>query len=113
MIRGVSTDDLKGSRVWSVIGREALAGILLGAVLGIVVTVWAYFIQGDWLVAMAVGGSLLAIALLAAVAGSSLPFLFKTMKFDPALMSAPIITTAVDVLGVAIYLSFARWLLNI
>lgn len=113
VIRGLSTEDLRGAEVWRIIWREAMAGILLGAVLGVVVTFWAYLLQGDWLVSIAVGGSLFAIAVLAAVAGSSLPFLFKTMNFDPALMSAPFITTAVDVLGVAIYLSFARWLLGL
>jgi magnesium transporter len=32
--------------------------------------------------------------------------------FDPALMSAPFITTFVDVLGVLIYLNLARFILH-
>jgi magnesium transporter len=65
------------------------------------------------LVALAVGMSLLAIALLASVSGSALPFLFRSLKLDPALMSAPFITTAVDVLGVLIYFNLARLILRL
>jgi magnesium transporter len=64
-------------------------------------------------VAIAVGISLVAISILASVAGSSLPFLFMAMGFDPALMSAPFITTFVDVLGVLIYLNIARFILHL
>ena len=59
------------------------------------------------------GLSLVAISILASVAGSALPFLFRTLGFDPALMSAPFITTAVDVLGVLIYFAIARSVLQI
>lgn len=58
--------------------------------------------------ALSVGLSLVVISLLASVAGSGLPFLFKTLGLDPALMSAPFITTAVDVLGLLIYFNLAR-----
>jgi magnesium transporter len=78
-----------------------------------VVTIWAYFIQGNLAIAMAVGISLCAISLIASLAGSALPFLFRSLGLDPALMSAPFITTAVDVLGVLIYLNVARWILRL
>jgi magnesium transporter len=64
-------------------------------------------------VALAVGVSLFAIAILASIAGSALPFLFRSLGLDPALMSAPFITTAVDVLGVLIYFTLARLILQI
>jgi magnesium transporter len=66
---------------------------------------------GSALVAVAVAVSLLAISTLAATAGAVLPLLFNRLKLDPALMSAPFITTAVDVAGVFIYLQTASWLL--
>ena len=70
-------------------------------------------LQGNLAVAIAVGVSLLAIAILASIAGSALPFLFRSLGLDPALMSAPFITTAVDVLGVLIYFSLARLILQV
>jgi magnesium transporter len=112
VIRGLNTDEIKDLGAGKVIVREALAGILLGIGLGTLATVWAYFLQGSWLVAISVGLSLVAIALLASVAGSALPFLFRSLGLDPALMSAPFITTAVDVLGVLIYLNIARIMLE-
>jgi magnesium transporter len=81
--------------------------------LGTVATGWAYTLQGSLAVALAVGVSLFAIAILASIAGSALPFLFRSLGLDPALMSAPFITTAVDVLGVLIYFTLARLILQI
>lgn len=113
VIRGLNTDEIGIREGFTVIRREAIAGAFLGLMLGAVVTVWAYVLQGNLAVAIAVGISLVAISILASVAGSSLPFLFMAMGFDPALMSAPFITTFVDVLGVLIYLNIARFILHL
>ncbi|MCC5640113.1 magnesium transporter [Nostoc sp. CHAB 5844] len=113
VIRGMNTDEIRSLGPLQVIGREAIAGLLLGGMLGIIATVWAYFLQGRIEVAIAVGSSLIAISLLASVSGSSLPFLFRLLRLDPALMSAPFITTAVDVLGVLIYFNLARFILKL
>ena len=112
VIRGLNTDELRSSKALTVIRREALAGTLLGIMLGVVVLVWAYLLQGDLVVSIAVGISLVAISILASIAGSTLPFVFQKIGLDPALMSAPFITTAVDVLGVLIYLNTARLILQ-
>jgi magnesium transporter len=111
VIRGLTIDKIPAKGALGVIQREAIAGAFLGLMLGAVVTVWAYLLQGNLEVAIAVGISLVAISMLASVSGSALPFLFRALGFDPALMSAPFITTAVDVLGVLIYFSVARLIL--
>ena len=113
VIRGLNTEEIQNMGAGKVVFREATAGILLGLILGSMATVWAYFLQGSWPVAIAVGISLVAIALLASVAGSALPFLFRSLNLDPALMSAPFITTAVDVLGVLIYFYIAKTILGL
>ena len=113
VIRGLNTEEIQNLGAGKVVLREAAAGILLGLILGTMATVWAYFLQGSWAVALSVGISLIAIALLASVAGSALPFLFRSLNLDPALMSAPFITTAVDVLGVLIYFYIARTILGL
>ena len=113
VIRGLNTEEIKDMGSGKVVFREASAGILLGLILGVMATVWAYFLQGNLAVAISVGVSLVAIALLASVAGSALPFLFRSLGLDPALMSAPFITTAVDVLGVLIYFQIARTILGL
>ncbi|MEQ8958948.1 MAG: magnesium transporter [Coleofasciculus sp. C2-GNP5-27] len=113
VIRGLNTDEIRDMGSLQVIGREAMAGALLGAILGSVATLWAYLLRDDIFVAVAVGTSLIAIAILASIAGSALPFLFRSLGLDPALMSAPFITTAVDVLGVLIYFNIARMVLGL
>lgn len=113
VIRGLNTDEIKDMGPGQVILREALAGALLGIILGVVATAWAYWLQGNVFVALSVGVSLVAIAVLASIAGSALPFLFRTLGLDPALMSAPFITTAVDVLGVLIYFQIAKTVLRL
>ncbi|NEO04583.1 magnesium transporter [Moorena sp. SIO3I8] len=113
VIRGLNTDEIRDLGPGQVIWREALAGLLLGVILGTMATGWAYWLQGDFLVALSVGVSLIAIALLASIAGSALPFLFRHLGLDPALMSAPFITTVVDVLGVLIYFNIAKSVLGL
>ncbi|HEY9748610.1 MAG TPA: magnesium transporter, partial [Allocoleopsis sp.] len=113
VIRGLNTEDIRLKEALRIVRREAIAGILLGLILGTITIVWAYFLQGNLLVAVAVGVSLLAIALLASVSGSALPFLFRSLGLDPALMSAPFITTAVDVIGVLIYFNLTKLILQL
>ncbi|MBD1808168.1 magnesium transporter [Microcoleus sp. FACHB-SPT15] len=113
VIRGLNTDEIRDMGALQVILREGMAGILLGTILGTVATLWGYWLQGDFLVALAVGISLIAIAFLASIAGSALPFVFRSLGLDPALMSAPFITTAVDVLGVLIYFNVAKLVLGL
>jgi magnesium transporter len=111
VIRGLSTQRIHQLGLGKAVGREALAGALLGLLLALVVLPWAW-LSGGPLVAGAVAASLLAISTLAATAGASLPLLFDRFKLDPALMSAPFITTIVDVAGVFIYLQTASRLLS-
>ena len=113
VIRGLSTQRIQGLGPLRAIGREAIAGALLGLLMVLVVVPWAGYVSGgNWLVASAAGISLVAITTLAATAGAALPLLFARLGLDPALMSAPFIATATDVAGVFIYLTTASWLLT-
>ncbi len=113
VIRGLSTQRLQALGPALAIGREAVAGALLGLLMMLVVVPWAAYVsQGNWVVASAAGISLVAITTLAATAGAALPLLFNRIGLDPALMSAPFIATATDVAGVFIYLQTASALIQ-
>ncbi len=113
VIRGLSTQRLQALGPALAIGREAVAGALLGLLMLLVVVPWAAYVShGNWVVAGAAGISLVAITTLAATAGAALPLLFNRIGLDPALMSAPFIATATDVAGVFIYLQTAGALLH-
>lgn len=112
VIRGLNTNTIRELGPAKVVLREGLAGLLLGTLLGAIATVY-FSLQEDFAVSLAVGISLVAISVLASVSGSALPFLFRSLGLDPALMSAPFITTAVDVAGVLIYFNVARLILGL
>ena len=112
VIRGLSTQRIQSLGLWKAVFREFVAGALLGLLMLIVVVPFAWWQGQGPLVGTAVGISLMAITTLAATAGAALPLLFDKMGLDPALMSAPFITTATDVAGVLIYLKTAGWLLS-
>ncbi|MEA5570895.1 magnesium transporter [Calothrix sp. UHCC 0171] len=113
VIRGLNLKEVGIKKALQVVTRETITGALLGVMLGIAVIFWAYFLEGSLPIAITVGISLLSITILAAISGSGLPFLFGAIGLDPALMSAPFITSVVDVLGVFIYLMLARAILQL
>ncbi|MGK7906585.1 MAG: magnesium transporter [Synechococcus sp.] len=113
VIRGLNTEEIESRGAGTVIAREFAAGALLGLMLGLVAMGWAYALQQDLRVAISVGMSLVSISTLASVAGAGLPFMFRALGLDPALMSAPFITTVTDVVGVLIYFAIARAILQL
>ena len=113
VIRGLNTEEIESRGALMVIARELAAGALLGLMLGLVAMAWAFALQQDMQVAISVGISLVSISALASVAGAGLPFMFRALGFDPALMSAPFITTVTDVVGVLIYFAIAKAILPV
>ena len=81
--------------------RELISGVILGAILGSIgfarIALWSAFssIYGEhwFLVAVAVGLSLVAIVLWGSLIGAMLPFGLKRMGVDPATSSAPFVAT--------------------
>ena len=112
VIRGLSTQSISALGPIKAVGREVLAGALLGILMMVLVVPFAWWRGESALVGLSVGFSLLAITTLAATAGAGFPLLFDRMGLDPALMSTPFITTCTDVAGTLIYLKIADWLLT-
>ena len=59
------------------------------------------------LIALTVGTTLCVTIICAKFIGCSLPILAKKLKFDPAVMASPFITTIVDALSLLLYFSIA------
>jgi len=113
VIRGLATGEVKPRRALAVVLREAGIGALLGIVLGAVALGWAYAFGRNLQVAAVVSTTLVAISVMATLAGGALPFIFRLLKIDPALVSAPFITTILDISGVAIYFGIAQLILRL
>ncbi|MDD5604838.1 MAG: magnesium transporter [Dehalococcoidales bacterium] len=113
VIRGLATGEITPRRATSIILREIGIGLMLGAVLAILVLGWAYLLGRNIEVAVVVSITLIGIATMATLTGGSLPFIFRFFKVDPALVSAPFITTVMDIFGVVLYFFIANLLLTL
>ncbi len=111
VIRGLATGEIRPRRALWIVGREVSVGLLLGLLLGLAVLAWAYWLGRDAQVSMIVSLTLLGVATLATTIGSAMPFAFRLSKIDPALVSAPLITTVMDIAGVVLYFSVAHIIL--
>jgi magnesium transporter len=110
-VRGLALREVTSKNALTLILREVGIGLVLGTFLGVLVIFWAYWLQGNWVVAVAVGLSLVLISSLATFFGSVWPLVFQRFGLDPALVSAPFIATVVDVLGALTYFQVARLVL--
>ena len=63
--------------------------------------------------AITVGLTVVAVCTWANTIGALIPLLAHKFSIDPAVVSAPLITTLVDATGLAIYLLIAKAVLNI
>lgn len=112
IVRAMAVNDVRFSDIVRVTLREARVGLLLGmtlAVLGLAI-VWLFFGQS---LAIIVSLSLLTICTLASLVGSMMPILANRVGVDPAVVSAPFVTTIVDTTGLIVYFLIARAVLQI
>ncbi|CAN5762076.1 magnesium transporter [soil metagenome] len=110
--RALAVGELRPSDVVLVVLREARVGVLLGTMLALLAFVpTLLFIDGR--MATVVSLTLLAVCTLATLVGSLLPLLARRLGFDPAVMSAPFISTLVDASGLIVYFLIAKVVLGI
>lgn len=112
IIRGMALKEIRWSDAGKVLVREFGSGMLLGLLLGSIGFLRALMWKSGWELSAVVGLSVLAICTWANLIGSVIPLVAQRFKIDPALVSAPLITTLVDATGLAIYLGIAKLLLD-
>jgi magnesium transporter len=110
--RALAVGEVRLGDVANVVLREARVGLLLGAMLGLIALGPAWLFVGRE-IATVVALTLVAVCTLAAFVGSLLPLLARRAGVDPAVMSAPFITTLVDATGLVVYFVIARFVLGI
>jgi magnesium transporter len=94
-----------------VLAKEAGMGAINGLTLGLAMTLAAFAWKGDPYLGMVVGGAQAMSVLVAACLGGIIPMLLKRLGFDPALASAPLLTTITDATGFFLTLGLASvWL---
>ena len=112
VIRAMAVGEVRFTDLPRVLWREARVGLLLGLMLGAVAYgPVAVFFDAD--LALVVSLSLVSICGWATFAGAVLPLLARRVGVDPAVVSAPLITTLVDATGLLIYFVIARAVLGL
>ena len=113
VIRGLATGEVNPKRAITIVSREVGIGAIMGVALGIVALGLVYAFGRNLGAAAVVGITLVGISIMATLVGGALPFIFRLLKIDPALVSAPFLTTVLDIFGVALYFGIARLILGL
>ncbi|MEM9660265.1 MAG: magnesium transporter, partial [Planctomycetota bacterium] len=113
VITAMTSGDLQLRDWWSVIRREFVMGLSLGAFLGVVGYVFALLlIEGPSPVdKLVIPITLMLVVVTGTLCGGALPMVFRRMGLDPALMSNPFVAGIVDIAGIFIYMTVAVALL--
>jgi magnesium transporter len=104
VVRGLATGAIQTTDLIVRLSKELRVGFLNGMVCSIVLVGMTWYLSQNLSMALTSGTALLLVVCFAALVGSTIPILMKRMNIDPALATGPFITTANDIIGIAIYL---------
>jgi len=114
IIRGMAVGEIGMKDIFIIIWKEIRVGMLCGLGLGLVNFVRVYIVNArDVQLCITITLSLFCTILMAKTAGSILPVFAKRLNIDPAIMSAPLLTTIVDAVSLIIYFSVAKIILGL
>ena len=102
-VRGLATGQIEGREALITVLKESLVGMSIGAACGLIVGLVAYLWQGSLALGLVVGLALLGNMTTAAAMGTLVPLFFRQVGIDPAVASAPFISTSIDITGLLIY----------
>ncbi|MFM9873972.1 MAG: magnesium transporter [Fimbriimonadaceae bacterium] len=110
--RALALDEVKTADWVGVMMKEVIVASMIGVSLGILGFARAYFGWNTGMdLSLVVGLALPVVVIWATLVGSVLPIGAKRLGIDPAVMSAPFISTFVDATGLIIYFEIARRIL--
>jgi magnesium transporter len=111
MVRALATGDVELKDWGYMLGKELIVALGLGLTMALAVSVVGVYRAGLQ-VAIVVSLTMVIVVMIGSLVGMSMPFLLSRFRSDPAMASAPLITTIADVSGVVIYLAVASMLLG-
>ena len=112
VVRALAVGEVRLRDLPRVIWKESRVGLLLGCMLATIALIIGSLLVGT-AVAAAVALSVVAICAWASIIGSTMPLLARRIGVDPAVVSAPLVSTLVDATGLLIYFSVARTVLGL
>ncbi|MGB9790783.1 magnesium transporter [Thermotoga caldifontis] len=113
VIRGMALGEIEQRDWWRVLLREFLIGAMLAGVLALTVLIRVVFVTRVSQVMLAVSVALFVVVVVSNIIGAVLPFIARVFRIDPAIMAGPLLTTIVDLMGIAIYFGIVNLLLSV
>lgn len=112
-VRSIAVNYIEGWDVVKTLLQEMAVGIIVGMVCSLIVAVVAFITQDEMIFSLIVGVSMFANIVTAATIGTLVPLTFKKIGVDPAVASAPFISTTIDISGLSIYFTLATYLMKV
>lgn len=112
VVRGLITSDTDKGVVTRLIIRELKVGLIIGVTCGILISIIAYVWQGNPVLGLVVGSSLVMTLIIGTLAGTIIPLILYKFNIDPAVASGPLITTLNDILSLLIYFGIATMFIS-
>ncbi|MEX6700671.1 magnesium transporter [Peribacillus frigoritolerans] len=112
VVRGLITSDTDKGAVTRLIIRELKVGLIIGITCGILISIIAYVWQGNPVLGLVVGSSLVMTLIIGTLAGTIIPLILYKFNIDPAVASGPLITTLNDILSLLIYFGIATMFIS-
>ena len=112
VIRGMALDEIRIKDFFKVFWKEIRVALLCGSLLAVLNFLRVWFQYHDLGVALTVSITLIIIITVAKMLGSALPMVAKLLKFDPAVMAAPLLNTLSDCCSVFVFFTLSFWLLG-
>ena len=112
IIRSIAIGEIRLKDAWRVLTREMSTGVIIGILIGGVAFGRALLWGTTLPLALTVAITVLAICTWSTTVGSLIPLAAERFGVDPAVLSAPLITTLVDATGLIIYFTIAKLILH-
>jgi magnesium transporter len=113
IVRAMALGEVSLRDIGWIVFKEMRVGLILGAIMAVVAFGRAALLGVGADIGGVVALTILAICLWSATVAAVLPLLLRKLRIDPAVVSAPLITTLVDGTGLIIYFTIAKVLLGL
>jgi magnesium transporter len=113
VVRAMALGEVAMRDIGWLVFKELRVGLVMGLVMGVAAIGQAWFLNVSSDIATAVSISVIAICVWAATVAAALPLILRRAGVDPAVVSAPLISTLVDGTGLIIYFEIARAVLRL
>jgi magnesium transporter len=107
VVRGIALGELTGPTARRLLIHETLLGGLHGLILAVLVGAVGLVWVDSPILALVLAIAMLGNMLVAGIVGAAVPLLLRTLRQDPAVSSAVVVTTATDVAGFFLFLGLA------